>query len=159
MNTLLLCLALTVFQEARGEPVVGQRAVAAVMLNRARIRNMTVCDAVMEPGQFTFHPEKYIVRARVGGEVRYRVSEDRLPTRKKGWKAAVEAAKYAIAHPLEYPDIEFFHAVRVRPAWKRTYKYVFTIGNHVFYSRNYPSGARKTAKNTPSGGVFTRFLV
>jgi len=46
-------LFLTLFGEARGEPVEGQIAVANVVLNRTRIRNMSIRDICLQPKQFS----------------------------------------------------------------------------------------------------------
>ena len=53
MKTALMCLALTIYYEARGEPTIGQYAVAEVVLNRAEKRDLSVCDVVYQPGQFS----------------------------------------------------------------------------------------------------------
>ncbi len=50
----LVCLALAVYEEARGEPLVGQEAVAMVVLNRARQAHRPVCQVVFAPGQFSW---------------------------------------------------------------------------------------------------------
>jgi spore germination cell wall hydrolase CwlJ-like protein len=53
------CLAQTVYHEARGEDLLGQIAVASVVLNRSKDptrapnRN-SICTVVYEPGQFTW---------------------------------------------------------------------------------------------------------
>ena len=52
IKTALLCLALTVYFEARGEPEHGQYAVAEVVMNRVEQRDATVCSIVYAPNQF-----------------------------------------------------------------------------------------------------------
>jgi len=52
IKTALLCLALTIFHESRGEPIEGQYAVAEVVLNRAEKRNLEVCEVIYQKGQF-----------------------------------------------------------------------------------------------------------
>lgn len=46
------CLKRVVFAEARGEPEVGQRAVAHVVINRSRQQRKPICSVVKQPGQF-----------------------------------------------------------------------------------------------------------
>lgn len=46
LSEALLCLALNVYFEARGEPIIGQYAVAHVTLNRVKENNSTVCKEV-----------------------------------------------------------------------------------------------------------------
>lgn len=52
----VLCLALNIYHEARGEPIDGQIAVAAVTLNRVQDPRWpdTVCDVVYQPNQFSW---------------------------------------------------------------------------------------------------------
>lgn len=135
MDAVLLCLALTVFQEARGEPAIGQQAVAQVVLNRARIRQMGVCEVVLEKGQFSWHPSKYIFQTKNGKNKEFSVPLSRLPVRKKGWVESLRAAQAALEGADTLYDAEFFHAKGVKPAWKRHCIEVFRVGNHVFYAR------------------------
>ena len=52
-----LCLAATIYIEARGESKIGQIAVAQVVVNRTYARSKDVCSVVREPGQFAWvHP-------------------------------------------------------------------------------------------------------
>lgn len=159
MDVVLLCLALTVFQEARGEPAVGQQAVAQVVLNRARIRDMSVCEVILEKGQFSWHPERYIIRGKRDGKTTYSVVTSRLPVTKKGWVESLKAAKAALASRHTFNEAEFFHSVKVKPRWKTRYIEVMRVGNHVFYARKSPISGVKWAENGPSGGFFGRFLV
>lgn len=48
----LNCIALAVFTEARGEPELGQAAVARTVLNRARAARVTECDVVTAVAQY-----------------------------------------------------------------------------------------------------------
>lgn len=138
MHTSLLCLALAVFQEARGEPEVGQIAVAQVVLNRAAIRNKTTCDVLVEPGQFSWNHKKYMKKVRSGGKTTHVPILSSLPESKKGWKQSVTAAKKAINSGNSMGGIEFFHATYVHPDWRNRLLKIATIGNHVFYARKHP---------------------
>jgi len=53
-HALLLCLAMNVYFEARGEPDSGQQAVAHVTLNRARENADSVCSEVYKRNQFSW---------------------------------------------------------------------------------------------------------
>lgn len=50
------CIALAVYYEARGESIRGQRAVASVIVNRAKsgLFPTTACGVVFQPKQFSF---------------------------------------------------------------------------------------------------------
>lgn len=158
MSTILLCLALTVFQEARGEPFIGQQAVAQVVLNRARIRDMPVCDVVLEKGQFSWHPEKYIKRTKIAGNKGFLIVKSKLPVKKPGWQASLRAAKEALESKNTLKNAEFFHAKQVKPLWKRRFVEVFRAGNHVFYARRGRISAQKVAFLAPPDVLLMRFL-
>ena len=50
----ITCLALNLYHEARGEPEIGQWAVAQVTMNRAEHDPAKVCDTVFKPRQFSW---------------------------------------------------------------------------------------------------------
>ena len=154
MDTILLCLALTVFQEARGEPVEGQRAVATVVLNRAKIRGMSECEVVLEKGQFSWKPDTYMVVTRKGKGKEYRMLKSKIPVRAKGWQASLDAARYALTHADTLQNAEFFHSIHVKPHWNKRFVKVFRIGNHVFYARNPDFQRKKLAKFEATDGSF-----
>ena len=58
----LLWLTLNVYHEARGEPEIGQLAVAHVTLNRAMEEHKSIAEVVREPYQFswTFQKKSYV---------------------------------------------------------------------------------------------------
>lgn len=159
MSTILLCLALTVFHEARGEPILGQQAVAQVVLNRARIRGMSPCEAVTEKGQFSWQPGRYIKTKKIAGRKTFVVVKASIPAGKRGWNASVRAARAALASANTFKEAEFFHATRVKPGWKRRFVEVFRVGNHVFYARKGHNLREKIAIVTLPDAIFKRFLV
>ena len=123
-----LCLATTVYLEARDQPMLGQRAVAEVALRRLDTRRHgdTLCDVVSEPGQFaqTLVPRGYklddaaaFARAKTVAE--QALSDWALPPNQR--RQVVPGAKYFIAYEI------------VSPTWVRGDP-VATIGGHAFYS-------------------------
>lgn len=52
----VLCLAINIYHEARGEPVIDQIAVAAITMNRVKDRDYpdSVCEVVNQPYQFSW---------------------------------------------------------------------------------------------------------
>jgi N-acetylmuramoyl-L-alanine amidase len=114
------CLAGAVYFEAKGEPLLGQLAVAQVILNRAKSGRFpaSICGVVFQRSQFSF------------------VRGGRFPPIARGsyqWKEAVGTAKVAMQglHDSSVGKALFFHARYVSPGWKLAR--VGTIGNHVFY--------------------------
>jgi len=114
------CLAVAVYFEAKGEPLVGQLAVAQVMLNRTISGRFpeTICGVMRQPGQFSF----------VHGGAFPHIAEN-----SHAWRTAVaiaHIAQHAMWHPLVGRAV-FFHAKRVSPRWHATE--VAALGNHIFY--------------------------
>lgn len=113
------CLARAVYFESKGEPLIGQLAVAEVILNRAKSGRFasTLCGVVKQPSQFSF--------IRGGG----------FPpiVNQAMWRQAVGVAQVAMNGLWEStaPNALFFHARRVSPNWGK--KHVATVGNHIFY--------------------------
>lgn len=110
----LNCLALAIYHEARGEPLLGQKAVAYTVLNRVKSGKFpnSICGVIYQPGQFT--------------DIRKTKVRDR-----KLWLRVNNIAHKAITKPYKFNAL-YFHAGSVQPGWKR--KYIAKIGNHHFYS-------------------------
>lgn len=111
------CLAMNIYHEARGEPLAGQVAVAAVTVNRSRDKRFPngICEVVYQRDQFSW----------VGKG---------LPVN----DLAAMANSYTIAamylqglHPDPTKGALFFHSTRVNPGWE--YKRATRIGTHKFY--------------------------
>jgi spore germination cell wall hydrolase CwlJ-like protein len=117
------CLAGAVYFEARGESLLGQLAVAEVVLNRAASGEYptTLCKVVTQPWQFSF------VNA-----------TGRIPEANRnseGWHNAVAVARIAqekLAGKLE-TDVLWYHADYVAPSWGQRLDRVDKIGAHIFY--------------------------
>ena len=120
----LLCLALNVYHESRGEPVKGQIAVAAVTMNRAGWDQSKICDVVFEPHQFSWTTD----HKRKG-------SEAYMPKDTEAWNQAKVVAMSVMKQQVPNPvgDATHFHTTAVKPAWSRKFKRVHRIGNHIFY--------------------------
>lgn len=116
----LKCLAENVYYEARGEPLVGQYAVAEVTMNRVASRAFpnSVCEVVHSRGAFSWTyrtdlPEPY------GYE----------------WRRA-QAVAGSVYDNIEAPLVNgalFYHALHVSPAWAATRTQVALVGRHLFY--------------------------
>lgn len=118
-----LCLAKAVYFEARGETLEGQLAVAEVVLNRAAsgVYPGTICGVVTQRAQFSF------VRA---GRF------PRVDTDSDCWRKALAIADIAqkkLARQIA-PNVLWYHASYVAPAWKRNLTRFARIGTHIFYS-------------------------
>jgi len=123
-----VCLATTVYLEARDQPMLGQRAVAEVALRRLDTgrHGDSVCAVVRAPGQFapTLVPAGYRLDDPAAFATANKVAERALsdwalPPKLR--KQVVPGAKYFIAYEITSPNW-----VRGEP--------VATIGSHAFYS-------------------------
>ena len=112
------CLARAVYAEAKSEPILGQLAVAQVIINRTRAGGgfpSSICGVVTQPGQFA--------------DLRRLAIDDSAAA----WKQAVGIARVAMSSQWRQvaANALYFHANYVAPAWRFTR--VGSIGRHVFY--------------------------
>ncbi len=128
ISAALMCLALTVYHEARGEEVVGQYAVAHVVMNRVEDERFpdNICDVVHEGYskdhnlcQFSWYCD----------------GQSDKPHEKKEWDTAIFVANNVMKDRI--PDVThgslFYHADYVRPAWFKKLEHTVVIGQHIFY--------------------------
>ncbi len=123
----LHCLALTIYFEARGESMDGQIAVGKVVMNRVADRRFpgNVCDVVRHGGrhrencQFSWYCDRLSDRPGHDGD----------------WQAARRLAYSVywdkVADPTE--GALWYHAVYVKPIWRRKLQRIGRIGQHIFY--------------------------
>lgn len=121
------CLAQAVYYEARGEGLAGMRAVAQVVLNRARHPAFpkSVCGVVYQGAarrvgcQFSFVCDGSMRRGKEPG----------------AWRRAREVASSAMGGFVmaEVGNATHFHTTGVSPRWRHSLMRVGQIGTHVFY--------------------------
>jgi spore germination cell wall hydrolase CwlJ-like protein len=117
----VLCLALNLYHEARGEPLTGQFAVAQVVLNRAQRDPAKVCEVVQAYRQFSWTLNPPIVA-------------DGAP-----WRMAQEIARLSLSMQDFTGGATHYHALFVSPYWKSDMVILGQWGNHAFYK---PKGKR-----------------
>lgn len=115
----ILCLALNVYHESKGEPIQGQRAVAHVTLNRAREQRARICDVVFAADQFSWTLKDPRVRD------------------ERAWKRALRVARQAF-YTGKAGDptggANHYHADYAAPSWARSMQQTAVIGRHIFYT-------------------------
>lgn len=126
LETALLCLALNVYHEARGEPEVGQLAVAFVTLNRAHKKNTTVCKTVLAKKQFSW-TNKCVVKGQL--------KKGCYPKDQKAWAQAMKIAIVAQEVDDHTYGANHYHRDDIAPDWitDKGMKVVGVWGRHVFY--------------------------
>lgn len=125
------CLALNIYQEARGEPLEGKVAVASVVKNRVKNKHYpnTYCKVVQQRRgnicQFSWYcegkPEPY-----------FRSME--LPDA-QAFKIAVEITLKVMDNIIidNTDGSTHFHASYVQPYWSNSLVHTVQYGDHIFY--------------------------
>ena len=123
----IMCIAVAIYFEARGEPLAGRFAVAEVVINRMRDPRYPddACSVVYDGGE-----AKY--------ECQFSFFCDGLsdqPEDNVSWRVAQVIAK-AVYEGRAAPmvgEATHYHTVRVNPDWAQTGQEVVKISDHVFY--------------------------
>lgn len=132
----IVCLALNIYHESKGEPVRGMKAVAQVTLNRANHEPERVCGEVFKPYQFSWTiPLKgkdiETRRKRAVASVQH-LDKKHL----RYWNVSLSIAKDALSGKLEniVGKARYFHNPEISTVkWHNTKQFVAQIGNHRFY--------------------------
>lgn len=124
----VLWLALAVFNEARSEPIDGQRLVAEVILNRTNLScySTSVRSVVRSPNQFSW--------VQRGGYLTMKAAraEDEV-----AWNTAYRVAvrtyiQYLLSGNKTTTRYTHFHTVDSKPAWSNKGIARRRVGNHIF---------------------------
>lgn len=117
----MMCLTKAVYHEARGEPAMGQVAVAHVIKNRVESQRYpdTVCEVVYQEAQFTnlYPSTNYDTNSRV-------------------WEEVAENALLAYTEFVDDPTQGslwyYAHQKIAKPWWAKSKRVVAVIGGHTF---------------------------
>jgi N-acetylmuramoyl-L-alanine amidase len=115
LESAIICLALNIVHEARGEPVLGQLAVSKVVLTRAKNDLSKVCQVVFKPYQFS-----------------WTITMTGLPDSME-FERALKIAALAVRMDDFTGGATHYHADHIRPTWSRKMKRTVKIGRHIFY--------------------------
>lgn len=129
VQSALICMALNIYHEARGEFVPGRYGVALVTMNRARQEEDKVCEVVFKRKQFSW--TSGVVKTASG----WKLPEHMRPHDKEAWRVAKLIAEQTVRGRM--PDFtrgaDHYHAMRVKPVWRTSLVHLADIGNHRFY--------------------------
>ena len=124
----VMCIAMAVYWEARGEPLAGRFAVAEVVINRMHDPRYPddACGVVYD-----------------GGEGRHQCEfsffcdgkSDQPDLSSVSWYSAQRVAQAVYEHRAErvVGEATHYHTKLVRPDWASSGDVVATIDNHIFY--------------------------
>lgn len=114
----LLWLSLNVYHESRGEPEIGQLAVAHVTLNRALEENKSIADVVLAPNQFSWTDD---------------IKKKYTPLKTDPLEESLRVALKAMTTSDFTGGSTFYHHVSVDPKWAAGKAYTGRYGSHKFY--------------------------
>jgi hypothetical protein len=142
------CLAEVIYYEARGEGVVGEKAVAEVVLQRVHDRNYphTICGVVHDRVTTNNHTSCQFSFACDGSLGRHKEAWTWHQVRGLAARIVSGATKLGNATG----NAIAFHSVGVTPSWAESMKMTAQIGNHIFYRRDSGSHAHLAAAEVPA---------
>ncbi len=146
----LACMAKNIFYEAGHESIMGQAAVARVVLNRVShgfARNP--CAVVYQAHTVDRVIDDEIVKVKLCQFSWVCEGKGEPNKNSQRYKQAYQVAYDVMANDA-YSEVVpksalFFHNLQVDPLWP--YKQVAKIGNHIFYSKQKKSTQKIVAKN------------
>jgi len=131
----LVCLALNVYHEAKNQSLIGQIAVAQVVMNRVKDERYpnTVCEVDKQGPTYSWKKD-YPVKNRCQFSW-YCDGKSDKPKEGHAWDTAI-----TVAHGVYYGNLDDFvegathyHAYYVTPSWASTKTYIARIDDHIFY--------------------------
>lgn len=136
----LQCLTVNIYHESRSELIIGQYAVADVVLNRVESKRYpnTVCDVVYQArlSQWGLERGKVIPLKHKCQFSWYCDGKDDVIRDNDAYERAKQVA-YNIMYNNKYRHVTehatHYHTNYVNPHWNNSMELVGTIGNHIFY--------------------------
>ena len=135
LETALMCMAANIYHEAKNQPMVGQIAVAQVVMNRANDSRYpdNVCDVIKQG--LTYKNGKVVL-----GKCQFSWycdgKKDDVDKKSEKWRNSLRYASMVITNRITLDVTEgatHYHATYVRPAWARTKTKTVRINRHIFY--------------------------
>ena len=135
LETALMCMAANIYHEAKNQSMLGQFAVAQVVMNRVEDSRFpdTVCEVVKQG--LTYRNGKVVI-----GKCQfswYCDGKSDEPNRKsKAWSKAIRHAAIIMGESINLDVTDgatHYHASYVRPSWAKTKKRTTRIDKHIFY--------------------------
>ena len=132
-----LCMALNLYHEARDQSIMGNVAVAEVVLNRVDDDRYpdTICEVVKQGPTYKWQPT-LPVRHRCQFSW-YCDGKSDEPKDKKTYQRLLTISKSIVYNTINFIDITdgatHYHADYVKPAWAKVKTRTTRIGNHIFY--------------------------
>jgi len=140
LETAFICLALNTYHEAKNQSMIGQIAVAEVVMNRVQDKRFpnSVCEVVKQgPTRPSWEDPKkeYPIKHRCQFSW-YCDGKSDVPKNEKAWKKAQDYAYLVLYNRIAIDVTEgatHYHATYVKPSWARTKTRTTRIESHIFY--------------------------
>ena len=140
LETAFICLALNTYHEAKNQSMVGQIAVAEVVMNRVQDKRFpnSVCEVVKQgPTRPSWEDPKkeYPIKHRCQFSW-YCDGKSDVPKNEKAWKKAQDYAYLVLYNRIAIDVTEgatHYHATYVKPSWAKTKTRTTRIESHIFY--------------------------
>lgn len=122
LNSAILCLAMAIYNESRGEQWAVQAGVAHVVMVRSEERSKEICDVVKEPGQFPWAKNGKSLKAKEN----------------QAWFSAIELSESTISNsakpvPTDIKGANHFWDANISPPnWSNRCVWKRRKGNLVF---------------------------
>ena len=135
LETALMCMAANIYHEAKNQSMLGQFAVAQVVMNRVEDSRFpdTVCEVVKQG--LTYRNGKVVI-----GKCQFSwycdCKSDEPNRDSKAWSNAIRHASIIMTETINIDVTDgatHYHASYVRPAWAKTKKRTTRIDKHIFY--------------------------
>lgn len=130
LTTAVMCLAMNIYAEARGETILGQYGVALVTMNRAHSKDR-VCEEVFKRRQFSW-ANSGVYKTKNG----WVISKRQEPKDAQAWWVANRVAVMTLSGKMF--DITkgatHYHATYVSPDWSKVFRPTKRLGRHIFYA-------------------------
>ena len=136
LETAFLCLALNTYHEAKNQSMVGQIAVAEVVMNRvadSRYPN-TICEVVKQGPKYKGSDVPVRHKCQFSWYCDGKNDEPRKDS--KEWFKAKEYARIVLSGRIVLDVTEgasHYHATYVKPSWAKTKTRTTRIESHIFY--------------------------
>ena len=140
IETAFICLALNTYHEAKNQSMIGQIAVAEVVMNRVQDKRFpnSVCEVVKQgPTRPSWEDPKkeYPIKHRCQFSW-YCDGKSDIPKNEKAWKKAQDYAYLVLYNRIAIDVTEgatHYHATYVKPSWAKTKTRTTRIESHIFY--------------------------
>lgn len=131
----MMCMAIAIYFEARGEPLEGKVAVGQVIMNRVNDPRYPsdACSVVREAEYYSWNPT-IPIRNRCQFSFFCDGKSD-APENEKEFDSCVLVAKAIVYGELEdvVQGATHYHSIKVQPNWADKNKQVRRIAKHIFY--------------------------